>query len=172
MFISRNRLIEKLVAALSFSIVAISVSYAAQGKPTAPVSIEYSVPKNLKTGDTVSTTIKFTAQANLEQLEVSVAPYEDLEVVSKNEKAVFQTVKKGETREIEVTVRLTAEIGYLSVFATTTTARGSSTKTIAIRYGTAGDVTKQKLKSQKLQKTQEGEKLILFPGEKRPKENQ
>lgn len=170
MFIIKNRLFGKVLIALSFLIAAVSASFAAQGKPTAPVSIEYSVPKDMRSGDTVSTTIKFVAQANLEQLEVSVASYEGLEVVSKNEKTVFQNIKKGEKREIEVTVRLTAEIGYLSVFATTTTARGASTKTIAIRYGTAGDATKQKLKSQKLQKTPEGEKLILFPGEKRPKE--
>lgn len=167
----RNKVLGRLVIIFSVLLAVVSLSFAAEGKPTAPVTIEYSVPKNMQVGDTVSTTIKFAAQANLEQLEVSMAPYEGVEVVSKNEKVVFQNFKKGEKREIEVTVRLTAEIGYLSVFATTTTARGASTKTIAIRYGTVGDATKQKLKSQKLQKTQEGEKHILFLGEKRPEEN-
>jgi hypothetical protein len=141
----------------------------AAAKPTATVSIEYGVPENLKTGDTVSTRIGFVAETDSERLDVSVAPYEGLDVVSKNEKTVFQNVRKGEKREIEVTVRLTDEIGYLSVFATITTARGTSTKSIAIRYGTPGDATKQKLKSQNLQKTPEGKNLILFPGEARPK---
>lgn len=156
------------LAIILFCVLSIGASIEAKGKPTAPVSIEYSVPKNVLTGDTVSTIISFVADTNLEQLAVSVAPYEGLEVVSKNEKIIFQNVKKGEQREIEVTVRLTAEIGYLSVFATTTTSRGASTKTVAIRYGTPGDATTQKLKSGKLQKAQEGEKMILFPGEKRP----
>jgi hypothetical protein len=169
----RNKLFGMFIKTLFFALsMGTSVSLAAAAKPTAPVSIEYSVPKNVQTGDTVSTTIRFVAQADLEQLEVSVAPYEGLDVVSKNEKAIFQNAKKGEKREIEVTIRLTAEIGYLSVFATTTTPRGTSTETIAIRYGTPGDATKQKLKSERLQKTQEGENLILLPGEKRPKESQ
>ncbi len=167
-----NRPFRRLVMTLSFIISAVSVPLAAQGKPTAPVSIEHNVPKNVQTGDTVSTTISFVAEANLEQLEVSVAPYEGLEVVSNNGKTIFQNVRKGEKREISVTVRLTAEIGYLSAFATTTTSRGASTKTVAIRFGTPGDATTQKLKSEKLQKTPEGEKMILFPGEKRPKEGQ
>jgi len=164
---SRNKLFGIVIVSLALSIGA-SVSLAV-AKPTAPISIEYSVPKNVQTGDTVSTTIGFVAQTDLEQLEVSVAPYEGLAVVSKNEKAIFQNNKKGEKKEIEVTIRLTAEVGYLSVFATTITSRGPSTKTIAIRYGTPSDQTKQKLKSEKLQKTQEGEKLILLPGERRPK---
>lgn len=169
----RNKFFGMLTITFVFVLlIGASLSFATGAKPTAPVSIEYSVPKNVQTGDTVSTTIRFVAQANLEQLELSVAPYEGLEVISKNEKAVFQNVNKGEKREIEVTVRLRDEIGYLSVFATTTTSRGTSTKTIAIRYGTPGTATKQKLKSEKLQKTPEGEKLILFPGEKRPKESQ
>ena len=167
-----NRPFRRLVMTLSFIITAVSLSLAAQGKPTAPVSIEFSVPQNVQTGDTVSTTISFVAEANLEQLEVSVAPYEGLEVVSNNGKSIFQNVKKGEKREISVTVRLTAEIGYLSTFATTTTSRGASTKTVAIRYGIPGEATTQKLKSEKLQKTPEGEKMILFPGEKRPNERQ
>jgi len=171
MFIIKNRLFGKVLITLSFLIAAISTSSVAQGKPTAPVSIEYSVPKGMRSGDTVSTIIKFVPQTDLEQLEVSVEPYEGLEVVSRNEKAAFQNINAGEKREIEVTVRLTAEIGYLSVFAATETARGArSTKAIAIRYGTADDATKQKLKSQNFQKTNEGENLILFPGEKRPKE--
>lgn len=167
-----NRPFGRVVMTLSFMIMAVSVSLAAQGKPTAPVSIEYNVPKNVQTGDAVSSIISFVAEANLEQLEVSVAPYEGLEVVSNNGKSVFQNVKKGEKREIAVTVRLTAEIGYISVFATTTTSRGASTRTVAIRYGTPGDATTQRLKSEKLQKSPEGEKMILFPGEKRPKESQ
>lgn len=168
----RNRLFGRLIMTFSFLIIAGFVPFAAQAKPTAPVSIEYSVPKNVHTGDTVSTTMSFVAEANLEQLEVSVSPYEGLEVVSNNVKSIFQSVKKGEKREIAVTVRLTAEIGYLSVFATTITSRGVSAKTVAIRYGIPGEATKQKLKSEKLQKTEEGKKMILFPGEKRPKENQ
>ncbi len=118
------------------------ISIEAQGKPTAPVSIEFLVPENLQAGDTVTTAIQFGAEADLEQLEVSVAPYEGVEIISKNETVVFQSVKQGETRAIEVTVRLLDKIGYLSVFATTSITGRVSTKAIAIRYGSAGDAPK------------------------------
>lgn len=71
---------------------------AALAKPTAPVSIEYSVPKTVQKGDVVSTLIRFVAQADLERLEVSVAPYEGLILASNEEKARFWT-SKGEKHE-------------------------------------------------------------------------
>ncbi|MFQ5456567.1 MAG: hypothetical protein ACE5EA_10280 [Nitrospirota bacterium] len=137
-------------------------------KPTAPVSIEYSVPKNIQRGEEVSTVIRFVAQVDMESMEVSVTPYEGLEIVSSEDKTVFLKLKKGEAREFTVRIRLTdPEVGYLSVFATTTTSFGRRTKSIAIRYGVPGPATKQKLKSDKVLETSEGERLYLFHGDPR-----
>lgn len=141
---------------------------AVSAKPTAPVAIEYSVPKNVQTGDEVSTTIRVVAQADLEGLKISVSPYEGLVLLSNKEEASFLTIKRGEAREFEVTIQLTdPEVGYLSVFATTITTTDTRTKSIAIRYGTAGPEKNQKLRSNNLVKTQKGEDLILLPGDPR-----
>ncbi len=145
-----------------------SMPFMAFAKPTAPVAIKYSVPKNVQMGDAVSTIIRFVAQADLERLEVSVSPYEGLILTSNEKKVLFLDIKRGETRELGVKIQLTdPEVGYLSVFATTTTAISTRTKSIAIRYGTAGPVTSQKLRSKKLVETPEGENLILLPGDPR-----
>ncbi len=138
-------------------------------KMTAPVTIEYIVPKTLQTGDIVSTVIHFVAQTDLEVLKVSFAPYRGLKLLSKKEETLFFDLTKGERRDLEVEIQLTdPEVGYLSVFATTETIRNTSTKSIAIPYGAAGVLTRQKLKSNNSGfKDSEGEALILMPGDAR-----
>jgi len=140
-----------------------------ESKMTAPVTIEYTVPKTVQTGDTVSTVIHFVAQTDLEVLKISVAPYRGLKLLSKKEETLFFDLTKGERRNLEVEIQLTdPEVGYLSVFATTETIRSTSTKNIAIPYGTAGVLTRQKLKSSNsVFKGSEGEALILMPGDPR-----
>ena len=60
------------------------------------------------------------------------------------------------------------EAGYLSVFATTTDSRGKTqSKSIAVRYGTVGDATIQKMRPQGLVEDSKGDTLILMPGEAR-----
>ncbi len=140
-----------------------------EAKMTAPVTIEYTVPKTVQTGDTVSTVIHFIAQTDLEVLKISVAPYRGLKLLSKKEETLFFDLTKGERRDLEVEIRLTdPEVGYLSVFATTETIRSTSTKSIAIPYGSAGVLTRQKLKpGNSVFKPSEGEALILMPGDPR-----
>ncbi|NOY84735.1 MAG: hypothetical protein GXO96_07940 [Nitrospirae bacterium] len=140
-----------------------------EAKTTAPVTIEYTVPKTVQTGDTVSTVIYFIAQTDLEVLKISLEPYRGLKLLSKKKETFFFDLKKGERRDLEIEIQLTdPEIGYLSVFATTETMRSTSTKSIAIPYGAAGVLTREKLKSSNSAfKRSEGEALILMPGDLR-----
>ncbi len=140
-----------------------------EAKMTAPVHIEYDFPKTVHTGDTVSTVIRFIAQADLEVLKVSITPYKGLNLLSKTEETLFLDVARGELRELEVEIQLTdPEVGYLSVFATTETIRSTSTKNIAIPYGRAGVLTREKLKSNNHSvQSAGGEELILMPGDPR-----
>ena len=157
-----------LVLILSSFVVACSNPPVAHAKPSAPVKIEYSVPKNIGSGAEVTTKIRFVAKTNLQRLVVNATPYSGLELVSGGDRIEFTDLQSGDVREIEVNIRLADEVGYLSVFATTTDSRGNTqSKSIAVRYGTVGDATIQKMRPQSLVEDSKGETLILMPGEAR-----
>ena len=128
----------------------------AQAKPTAPVEIDYDQPKTVKAGDEITTTLDVTATARLVRLKVKVVPYRGLELVS------------SEQQSIPVTIRmLNNEVGYLSVFATTTTSRGDRTRAAMLKFGQAGDVTLQRMKSDSVKDAVTGENLNIMKGEAR-----
>ncbi len=157
-----------LVLILSSFVVACSNPLIANAKPSAPVKIEYSVPKNIEEGTEVTTKIRFAAKINLQRLVVNATSYSGLELVSGGDRVEFTNLQSGDVREIEVNIRLADEVGYLSVFATTTDSRGNTqSKSIAVRYGTVGEATIQKMRPQGIVKDSLGEKLILMPGEAR-----
>jgi len=157
-----------LILILSSLVAACSNSPAVHAKPSAPVEIEYSVPKNVEAGSEVTTVIRFVAKSNLQNLSVSASSYSGLELISGGSLAEFTDLQGGDIREIEVKISLLDEVGYLSVFATTTNALGNvRTKSIAVRYGKASDATINKMQSKGLVKDSKGQKLILMPGEAR-----
>ena len=91
-------------------------SSASGEQETLPVRLEYSVPANVRTGDEVTTVITFRALENLDRLEVSVAPFKGLELISETREATFTNVKRGEGRQLTVTIRLTdPKFGSLAV---------------------------------------------------------
>ena len=157
-----------LVLILSSFVVACSNPPVAHAKPSAPVTIEYSVPKNIEVGAQVTTIIRFIAKTNLQRLVVTATPYSGLELISGGDRIELNNLQSGDTHEIEVNIRLADEAGYLSVFATTTDSRGKTqSKSIAVRYGTVGDATIQKMRPQGLVEDSKGDTLILMPGEAR-----
>ena len=157
-----------LVLVLSSFMAACSLSSAVYAKPSAPVEIEFSVPKNVQAGEDVTTVIRFVAKTNLQHLTVSASSYNGLELTSGGAPLEFTNLQSGEVREIEVKIRLLDEVGYLSVFATTTNLLGNvRTKSVAVRYGSVGEATIQKMKSQRVMDDSTGEKLILMPGDAR-----
>ena len=136
-----------------------------QAKQSAPVDIIYSVPKNISSGSTLSTTIQFSAKTDLQKLTVSARPYSGIELMSGGDAIDFDKLQNNDTRSIKVNVQLTDDIGYLSVFATTINTRGrTQSKSITIRYGTSNQSTLQKMQSPHLIETPKGEQLILMPG--------
>jgi hypothetical protein len=103
------------VLALLASAVAVSA------KPErVPIRVESSVPRDMKTGDEVTTTITIRALANIDRVEVSIAPFEGLELLSETKQVVFTGMREGEGRGIQVTVRLTGQkFGSLAFVYTT-----------------------------------------------------
>lgn len=106
-------------------------------KPShSPVRVEYSVPDDVKTGDEVTTVITLRALANLDELEVSVAPFKGVALVSQTQQATFTAVKSGDGPQLTVTVRLTDEkFGSLAVVYRTRQGKTASGGAITIVYG-------------------------------------
>jgi hypothetical protein len=110
--------------------------YASAKPPSAPVNVEFSVPDNVKLGDEVTTVLTFRALADLDRLDVSMAPFKGLELLSEPKEATFTNVRKGEGRQVTVRIRLTAEpFGYLSVRYQTRQGVKSSGGATMVIYG-------------------------------------
>jgi len=107
-------------AAYTLTILALVVSnVAVSAKPEPPLRIESAVPAGMKTGDEVTTTITVRALANLDRVDVTIAPDEGIELLSETKQVVFTGMREGEGRGIEVTVRLTGkQFGSLSFLYT------------------------------------------------------
>ena len=107
--------------------------------PSAPVRVEYARPAPLKQGEEATTVITFRALADVDRLEVSVARHKGLEVVSRPTSAVFSEVKKGEGRELAVTVRLTdSKEGLLAIFFKTQRGSRREAGVSGIAFGNDG----------------------------------
>jgi hypothetical protein len=85
-------------------------------KPTSnQVRIEYTRPGRVSIGDEVTTVLTFRALTNLDRLEVTLAPFKGLELVSEP-KAVFTGLKRGDGPQVTARVRVTEQpFAYLSV---------------------------------------------------------
>lgn len=108
----------------------------AAAKPTAPITVEFAVPAQMQTGDEVTTVLGFRALADVEQLEVSVAPFRGVEVTSEPRTATFRDVRKGAAPTLEVRVRLTdPKWGLLAVTYRTQNATGNAAGSTSIVFG-------------------------------------
>jgi hypothetical protein len=106
---------------------------------TPPVRLEYSVPANVRTGDVVTTVITCRAVEDLDRLELDLTALEGLEIVSDARHPVFTGVKRGETRDVSVTVRLTgSKSGTLAVLYRTQQRAVKMSSAVTIVYGNPG----------------------------------
>lgn len=153
-------------------LIACATPPSVSAKPSAPVAIKSDAPKNITTNNQFTTTLTFTAQANLTKLELSLSPYKNIELVSQNNTAEFYDINADETRTLEITLRLLAPVGYLSVFATTTDTHGNKrTEAKALKFGEHPATPSRSLSNQKSNGDGVGgvneERLILMPAEPR-----
>lgn len=94
--------------ALAAVVSAMSAGVAAQKAEHVPVDVETTpIPKGLKAGDETTTTITFRARADLQRLDVNVAPFSGVQVLSEPTEAAFTDVKRGDAPRFTVTVRVT-----------------------------------------------------------------
>ena len=137
-------------------------------KMSAPVKIESSVPKNIQAGEQITTNIRFVALADIPELNVSAKAYSGLKLILGGDETVVTNLKRGEAYNMEVTVLMNDDIGYVAVYASATNARGKTNhNTRSIRFGSPNSTTVQKIKSKHLIENDQGEKLIIMPAEDR-----
>jgi len=137
-----NRALILILTSFAF---ACSSPQAVHAKSSAPVAIDYSVPDDAGIGDQVTTKIHFTANKDM-KLVVSAAAYSGMTLIAGGEEMVISDLKSGESRTMEVTVRLDEGMAYLAVYAATTDSLGKErNKNITIRYGNAKSGSSQKI---------------------------
>jgi hypothetical protein len=131
----RNRCGTELLTAVLVAVVT-GASLLAK-PPSAPVRVEYTRP-SVSTGEEATAVLTFRALADLDRLTVSVAVDEGLEIVSRPTEATFTNVRKGEGRDLTVTIRLTApKQGVLAVFFKTERGARREAGVTAIVFGNA-----------------------------------
>ncbi|MEO8677870.1 MAG: hypothetical protein ABI665_02410 [Vicinamibacterales bacterium] len=64
-------------------------------------------PADMKTGDEATTTLVFRALVDTDRLDIFLVPDDGLELVATATAAVFTNIKAGETRQLQVKVKLT-----------------------------------------------------------------
>ena len=90
----------------------------------------------MKTGDQATTTLVFRALADTSRLEVSLDPDDGLELVSTATEAVFTNIPEGETRQLQVKVKLTDPKGStLNVSIVTVAGSSTGVRWTVIDYG-------------------------------------
>ncbi len=152
---------------LASYLLVFSIPFIADAKPSAPIDIKNITPNTIRIGEEVRSIIRFTAKTNLRHIKVSFSPYSGIELLSHKRYVEFFDLKRNDHREIAIRIKLTKEIGYLSVLARTTSIAGKTqTRSIAIRYGSPSVILKRK-PSKKNGDNVSGERLILLPGSPR-----
>ena len=131
----------RVMAVPLMALALVSTESASLAKPpSAPVRVEVEVPPNLHPGDEVTSVLTFRALADLDRLDVSVAPDGGLDVLSKPTEATFDGVRKGEGRQFTVTIRLTdPKFGSLAVFFKTLRGTTKAAGAITVTYGNPGN---------------------------------
>jgi hypothetical protein len=125
------------IAALCLLMLAVPLAQTRLKPQSASVTIDYDdPPANMKTGDEVTTTIVFLALADTERLEVEVDADDGLQILSTPTEAVFTDIKKDETRQLQVKVKLTDPKGSsLNVSIGTVASTRQGFGSMVIDYG-------------------------------------
>jgi hypothetical protein len=142
------------------------VSSLAQAKSTSPVSLEYNEPENIVAGQVVTTTVRLTANTDLPSLTVSASADTGLLLISSNEHAVFTNLKRGDIREIEVTIQLDNDLGYVVMqIASTDSMNRDRHQSLALRFGEPNTALRARLSPENIIVDSSGETLFLMKAE-------
>ena len=101
-----------------------------------PVTVEYEIPADMKTGDTIVTRFVFSPSRDVDELQISIAPHLGIELLSQQRTVAGTPVKKGETLTLDAEVKLTdPKRGALLVICRVRNANRTSQDSVAVVYG-------------------------------------
>ena len=148
---------------LTFFIAACGQTLVAQAKPSAAIDIQHTAPKNISSGDNAVATITLVAKTDIQHLTVDLSAYKGLTLVSGDEHIQVSGLNNGESHQLDVTIHLIDNIGYLAVKATLTDINGQQQhKNIALRFGERTSSSEKTNLSEIKDK-----KFILMPAKKK-----
>jgi hypothetical protein len=129
----------QLAMAILVVLVVTLAAGAAGAKPSnTPIDVEFTVPEGIKTGDEVTTVLRFRALKDVDQLDVSISTFKGVELLSDRKAASFTNVRKGTAPELEVRIRLTdPKSGWVGVVFETRIGQRTAGDAVTVEYGDA-----------------------------------
>jgi len=112
---------------------------AAQKPHWIPVELTYSVPPGLKSGDEVTTVFTFTTTFQVPKLEIKLTPLEGLAWLEGEKHTTFESIGKGQERQVRVKLRLTGAKGELSLVMLARYGDNTSGDSVIVQYGGTSD---------------------------------
>lgn len=136
------------------------------GKPTAPISISYTVPAKVAIGDNVEVTVTIKALSDVNDFSLKLIAGEGLEMPSGEYLKSYGNQPRNSSFSETVTVSPNTEgILYLNVFATGTFNGKKMTHAGAVPINTGTATQKMLKKSGKVTTDSKGQKIIIMPVE-------
>jgi hypothetical protein len=122
------------------AVIAAVCGATAYAKPElAPVRIEHDPPAPMRIGEEATTVLTVRALADVDQVVVNVAPFKGVVLLSEPREATFAGLKRGDTRQLTVRVRLTDErAGTLAVTYRTVQGKRIAGGATTVIYTNAG----------------------------------
>ena len=134
-------------------------------KPSAPVSISYTVPAKAAVDESVEVTIKFNTRSDVEELTLTLTGGNGLELVPAEYEIDYGTQPLNSTFSETVTVVPRSEgVLYLNIFVAGTFNGNRMVRTgaVPVKVG-SGDIGKMLKKSGQVTSDAEGRKIIIMP---------
>jgi hypothetical protein len=143
----------------------LGTSSLAQAKSVSPVSLEYEVPENIAAGDVVTTMVRLTANKDLSNLSVTAVAYSGLLLVSSSDATLFSKLKRGDSREIEMSIQLDNSLGYVALhIASTDTRSREQYQSLSLRFGSPSEASLRGKKSRDVIVDSSGQRIFLMQG--------
>ena len=155
----------KTMMMLSLALM-LGVSSLVQARSSSPVSLEYDEPENIMAGQVATTKVRVIANTDLPRITLSASAHSGLLLISGNEETVFTNLKRGDSREFEVTIQLDNDLGYVAMqIASTDTMSRDRYQSLALRFGSPNKTNLSKSKSLNTIVDSSGQTLQLMQAE-------
>ena len=159
-----------LIACSDKSAKVISSEVSQSGKPTAPISISYTVPEKTTVGENVTVIVEFRTLSDAEGLRIEFTAGEGLKLTSGRYKVDYGIRPGNSTFSETVTVVPQTEgILYLNVFVTGIFGGNTMVRTGAVPVNVGATTHKMLKKPGNVTTDSKGQKIIILPAEEEKK---